>query len=101
MNFTPKRATEIEVFTVDFAPLLAVGETINSPVWTITAVDGQDPAAADMITNGASINNTTVSQMIKGGVPGNRYAPVCTVQTSLGQTLVLPEFGDGQLDITL
>lgn len=99
MNFTPKRANESEVFTVDFAPLLALGETISSPVWTITAVSAQDAAASAMIAGPASINGTTASQMIRGGVPGVRYAPVCAVQTSLAQTLVLPEVGQGELYI--
>lgn len=99
MNFSPMRATEKEIFTIDFAPLLAQGETINSPIWTITVVAGQDPEVAAMISGNASISGTTVSQLIKGGVPGNRYAPVCTVQTSLGQTLVLPEVGQGELYI--
>jgi len=34
-------------------------------------------------------------------VPGLRYAPTCTAMTSDGQTLVLPEYGQGYLDITL
>lgn len=100
MNFTPKRASESEIFTVDFAPLLAPGETISSPSWTVTVVDGQDPSVNAMISGAASISGTTVSQLIRSGVPGQRYAPVCTVQTSLGQTLVLPEVGQGELYIS-
>lgn len=100
-NFTPKRAGETEIFTVDFADLLATGETINSPVWTNVAVGGQDASAGTMIQGAASVSGTKVSQMISGGVPGVRYAPKCTVQTSLGQTLILPTYGDGLLDVTL
>lgn len=100
-DFSPKRAGEDEVFTVDFAPLLAAGETITSPVWTITPVNGSDPSAASMIDGAASISGTKVSQKIKGGVPGLRYAPICTAQTSAGQTLILPEYGNGLLDVTL
>ena len=100
MNFTPKRAGESEIFTVDFAPLLAKGEAISSPVWTIAVVDGVDAAASTMIVGQPAVNGTTASQMLKGGIPGVRYAPVCTVQTSLGQTLVLPEAGQGELYIS-
>jgi hypothetical protein len=39
--------------------------------------------------------------MIGSGVPGVRYAPICTAQTSNGQTLILPEYGNGQLEVTL
>jgi hypothetical protein len=101
MNFTPKRSTETEIFTVDFAPLLAVSETIASAVWTSTVVDGIDPSPNTTIQGIASISGTKVSGKITAGVPGVRYAPICTAQTSLGQTLVLPEYGQGQLEITL
>ena len=100
MNFTPKRASEIEVFTVDFAPLLAPGETISSPTWTVSVVNGIDENPNAMVTGPASVNGTTSSQKLALGVPGNLYAPICTAQTSLGQTLVLPEAGQGLLYIS-
>lgn len=99
MNFDPKRAGEAEIFTVDFGPRLAPGVTISSPVWSITAVDGVDPAATSMIVGAPSISGSTSSQIIGGGVPGLRYAPVCKVQTSDGQTLVEPQYGQGLLFI--
>lgn len=97
MNFDPKRAGEKEIFTVDFSSRLAPGVTISSPVWSIAPVDGADPAAASMIIGAASISGSTSSQIIGGGVPGMRYAPICTVQTSDGQTLVEPPYGQGLL----
>jgi hypothetical protein len=54
-----------------------------------------------MIVGAASIDGGKVSQMIGSGVPGVRYAPICTAQTSNGQTLILPEYGNGQLEVTL
>jgi len=54
-----------------------------------------------MIQGQAVINGSAVSQIITGGVPGVRYAPICTAQTSAGQTLVLPVYGDGQVEVTL
>lgn len=101
MNFSPKRAAETEIFAVDFAPLLAVSETIQSAVWTSTVVDGIDPSPNATISGVASISGTKVSGKITAGIPGVRYAPICTVQTSLGQTLVLPEYGHGLLLVTL
>lgn len=100
MNFTPKRAEESEIFTVDFARLLAPGETIASPVWTVLVVNGVDATPNIMVSGQPSVNGSTSSQMIKGGIPRNRYAPRCAVQTSLGQTLILPEVGQGELYIS-
>lgn len=101
MNFSPKRAAEREVFTVDFSPLLAPGETILSAAWTIASIDGADAKASAMLEGAASIDGSLVSQLITSGVPGIRYAPTCAAQTSDGQTIVLPEYGAGYLDITL
>lgn len=99
-NFTPMRVGEEETFTLDFAPLLAPEETISLPVWTMTAVDGKDQNASAMVIGSASISGTQVSQMIKALVPGVRYAPKCSVQTSSGQEKILPEYGNGLIFVT-
>lgn len=98
-NFAPKRAAEIEVFTINFVNKLLPGETILSAVWSIAVVAGTDANPSTMLQGGAAISGSTVSQIIKGGVPGVRYAPICTAQTAT-QTLVLPVYGDGQLEVT-
>lgn len=100
MDFSPKRAGEIEVFTVDFAPLLGQGETITSASWSCSVREGVDADAASMIRGTASINGAQVSTKIGGGRAGVFYAPVCTAQTSAGQTLCLPEYGYGLLRVT-
>jgi hypothetical protein len=100
-DFSPKRHGETELFTVDFSSRLAPGVTIASASWQILAVDGEDPDAVSMIQGDAIINGAHVSQMITAGVPGLRYAPACVAQTSDGQTLIEPPFGQGQLEITL
>ena len=100
MDFTPKRAGEVEVFTVDFSPLLATGETVTAATWTNTVMRGTDATPNTMIQGAATITGNKVSQLIKGGITGNQYAPVCTAMTSAGQTLILPEYGNGQLLIT-
>jgi hypothetical protein len=101
MNFSPKRAIETEIFTVDYVNNLAAGETILSAVWTSTVAAGADASPNATIQGAASISGTKVSTKITAGLPGVRYAPICTAQTSLGQVLVLPEYGDGLLDVTL
>lgn len=98
-NFTPKRAGETEVFTVDFSALLATGETITSAAWSISVVSGSDPSAASMIDGSASISGSKVSQLITGGVSDVTYAPICTANTSLGQVLILPDPGRGFLQV--
>lgn len=100
MNFSSKRTVEQEVFTVDFAALLATGEAITSFVWAVSVYNGIDAMPASMIHGGATLTGTKVSQMLKGGVPGVTYAPICTVMTSSGQTLVLPETETGLLRVT-
>lgn len=100
MDFTPKRATETEIFSVDFVNILAPGETILSAVWTSSVAAGTDPNPNATIQGIASITGSKVSSKITAGVPGVRYAPICTAQTAT-QTLVLPVYGDGLLDVTL
>jgi hypothetical protein len=101
MNFDPKRAAESEIFTVDFGPRLPQGVTITSAPWSITPVDGADPAASSMIIGTSTITGGLVSQMIGAGVPGLRYAPICTAHCSDGQILVEPQYDQGYLEITL
>ena len=99
MDFTPKRATEQEVFTVDFSGLLGASETITSAVWSNTVIRGIDVTPNTMIQGSATITGALVSQVIKGGIAGNFYAPICTAQTSSGQVLILPEYGNGILQV--
>jgi hypothetical protein len=101
MNFSPMRSAEVEVFTVDFVNSLAPNETILSAVWTSTVSAGSDASPNATIQGTASISGSKVSNKIGHAIPGVRYAPICTAQTSLGQTLVLPEYGDGLLEVTL
>jgi hypothetical protein len=100
-DFDPKRYTEMELFRVDYSARLAPGVTIASATWSITPVNGQDAASASMIVGAAAINGALVDQMITGGVPGIRYAPVCHATTNDGQVLVEPKYGQGLLEITL
>lgn len=97
MNFTPKRAIEVEVFSVDFANQLAAGETILSADWSNEVVDGADPDFGEMFQGVSAISGSISSQLIGAGVRGASYAPICVATTSAGQVLVLPEPGMGIL----
>lgn len=108
MNFSPKRVIETEIFTVDFTSMLGPRETIKpntvgepgNVVWTCTVVTGVDANVAALIQGAPTVTGGMVSQMIGSGLPSVEYAPICTVKTSLGQTLVLPTYGDGLLLVT-
>jgi hypothetical protein len=58
---------------------------------------GGDPSPNAMILGTATVSGSKVSQKITGGVAGAAYDPICTAQTSLDQTLILPEEGDTRL----
>lgn len=100
MNFSSKRAAEVQIFSVDFSPVLATGETLLAAVWAVSVLSGTDATPQSMVTGAASIAGSVVSQKLQGGVAGVNYAPVCTVTTSLGQTLMVPEPGNGALFVT-
>jgi hypothetical protein len=97
MNFSPKRSAERDVFTVDFGPILAPGETIVTAEWSITVARRNDPHPEAMIEGDCTITGTKVSQVIVSGVPGTTYAPFCAAQTSAGRQLILPDPGFGLL----
>lgn len=98
-NYSPMRVDEVEVIAVDFssAQCLAAGETINDATWSITRADGS-AAPAGMLINPQSIAGTICSIYIRG-VERGTFAPVCTVTTSRGQTLKLPDPGAGLLSV--
>lgn len=98
-DFTQKRAEETEVFTVDFINVLASGETITAASWANTVIKGIDPSPSAMVHGSSTINGSMVCQLLTAGVPGCTYRPLCTVTTSMGQTLVLPDYGQGALSV--
>jgi hypothetical protein len=99
----PKRVTETETFTVDYAggqhPRIAPGVTVvdGTAVWTCRAVVGVDPAAASMVIGGSTVSGAKVSNLIGPGVSQVTYQIYCTARMSDGQTLTLPEPGDDLL----
>ncbi len=101
MNFTNKRIAEDVILSVDYSTtdVLADGETIVSATWTNSVRSGTDPAPQNMLSGAASINGLIVSQLLIDGVLDVWYWPICTALTSLGQTLVLPDPGQGSLHV--
>lgn len=95
MNFSSKRTGETEIFTIDFANLLMDGELITSASFAVQVVSGIDANSSSMLNSLAAILGSKVSVMITGGLAGVSYVPLCTVVTNFGQTLILPNVGEG------
>jgi hypothetical protein len=88
--FDPKRPTETELFSADFARLLSTGETLSTGACKVVlADDGTETDIAAMKSGSASINGTKVVQKVTGGTDGVRYTVIFTATTSAGQTLEL------------
>lgn len=90
--FDPKRQIESPILPFDFISKLAAGETISTQVVTASVYSGVDPTPSAIISGVASTVNTIVSQKITAGVIGVIYLLICTITTSLGQTLALEGF---------
>lgn len=84
-TFTPKTPTEIEFFAAKFQ--LQDGETIESADVQVLVVEGDDPAAADMISGDVLIEEDKVSVPVTGGRIGVTYSLMFVATTSLGQRL--------------
>lgn len=78
--------------TFDFTSRLAAGETISSASVSATTYSGTDASPSLIVNGSASISGQTVTQSITGGVLGVTYDLVCTIATSLGQTLQLSAY---------
>lgn len=86
--FTGKRVGETITIGFDLEELLVTGETINTAVFTATVHSGSDPSPSSLISGGASIVGSEVSQKITGGVDGVVYEIRATVGTSLSHTFI-------------
>jgi hypothetical protein len=56
-------------------------------VTTATVFSGTDASPSAIVSGSTTISGTTVTQKITAGVTGVIYDVLCTVTTSLGQTL--------------
>lgn len=89
VDLPAKLAGETKVYTFDFSSALANGETLSAPAVTASVYSGTDAAPSSLISGVASASGAVVSQKITGGTLGVLYELLCTVTTSLGQTLLL------------
>lgn len=84
-----KLAGETKTYQFDFSSSLAAGETLSTQVVTASVYSGVDASPSSLISGVASSSGAVVSQKIAGGTLGVLYELLCTVTTSLGQTLLL------------
>jgi hypothetical protein len=90
ISFQPARLSEVSFLSqpFDFVAQLAIGETISTQAVTASVYQGTDPNPAALIHGAAAVQNITqVVQMVAPLVLGVIYELLCTVTTSLGQTL--------------
>jgi hypothetical protein len=85
--FPPKPAGSTENRMFDFTSDLAVGETISTQAVAASVYSGTDASPSSIVSGAASASGAVVTQKITGGVLGVIYQLLCTITTSLGQTL--------------
>lgn len=85
-----KQPSESRLYSMEFAPNLAPGETISS-VTSVTA----DPSTGIDITAVPVASGTQAQQRIAGGTDGVQYKITFVVETSAGNTLE----GEGYLTV--
>ena len=90
--FEGKRTGETVTETFNFISRLAAAETINSAVVTATVYSGTDASPSAIVSGSATISGQTVTQPITAGTLGVTYKLICTITTSLSQTLLLMAF---------
>lgn len=91
-EFAPKYPGATRTAGFNFTSDLASGETISTAVVTCTVYSGTDASPSSMISGSDTISGAVVTQLITGGVVGNVYELLCTITTSLGQTLTKPGY---------
>lgn len=83
---------ETVIETFDFTSRLALGETISTASTTAIVYSGVDASPSAIISGTSTISGQTVTQKVTGGTLGVTYLLLCTISTSLGQTLELSAF---------
>lgn len=88
-TFTYKLTTENELFSFNYSPILASGETIDTASCTVQVKDGSDPNPSDIKVGVPAISGAVVVQRISGGLNGVTYRLEMTVTTSLTNVYTL------------
>ena len=86
--FSPKDPRESITVSIDFANLLATGETISSASFTSAVSTGQDTNPSAMISGSTTVTGTICMQRVIGGLAGVSYIISAVALTNLGNTYV-------------
>jgi len=84
---TSKKTGEIANVTFNFLSSLGASETISTQSVTATVYSGTDASPSSIISGSATASGTVVTQKLTGGVSGVIYQLLCSITTSLSQTL--------------
>jgi hypothetical protein len=85
-QFSYKLTTESELFTFDFNPVLATGETLSTATCTAIVKQGIDPTPSAILSGTPVISLGQATQRVIGGVDQVVYRLVMTVTTSNANT---------------
>lgn len=90
--FPGKASSETFIATFNFVSRLSAAETISTASVAATVYSGTDATPSAIVSGSATISGKTVTQSITAGTEGVTYKLVCTITTSLSQTLQLSAF---------
>lgn len=88
----PKLLGEAVLQTFDFTSCMATPETISTKSVTCTVYQGTDASPSSVISGAATNSGQVVTQKLAGGTLGVMYELLCTITTSLGQTLQMSAY---------
>lgn len=83
---------ETKTYTWDFTSQLAASETILTAICTASVYSGTDASPSGLLSGLATISGQKVTQNLTAGVLGVIYEVLCSIVTSLGQTLQLSSY---------
>lgn len=89
VEFQGKLAGETVILPFDFTSRMSASETISTKVVTATVYTGTDSSPSSIVNGSATSSGQIVSQSITAGTLGVVYELLCTITTSLSQTLQL------------
>lgn len=92
ITFTPKQVSEKVDLTFDFAPAMALDETIVSIVSVTPTNLGEVGGSAAVVISGETISGQTVRALAAGGTDLERYLITVKIATSRPQELELEAY---------
>lgn len=92
VEFPAKLLGETVTLTFDFTSRMGAAETISTQSVAASVFSGTDASPSSMVSGAASVSGKVVSQNITGGTLGVVYELLCTITTSLSQTLQLSAY---------